>query len=78
LKQVNPKHAWREWLIVPAYQQAMEGNYTLVKELQEVEGKYYRIKPKEFFNAGVVCRTIAVLHIFKSTLIARRNLTYRR
>lgn len=66
MKQVNPKYAWREWLIVPAYQRAMEGDYTLVKELQEVlsspydeqsqevEDKYYRLKPKTFFNAGGV------------------------
>ena len=66
MKQTNPKYTWREWLIVPAYQQAMEGNYTLVKELQEVfshpydeqsqeiEDKYYRLKPKAFFDAGGV------------------------
>jgi len=66
MKQTNPKYAWREWLIVPAYQQAMEGDYTLVKELQEVlnypydeqsqevEDKYYRLKPREFFNVGGV------------------------
>lgn len=66
MKQTNPKYAWREWLIVPAYQQAMEGNYTLVKELQEVlshpydeqsqdvEDKYYRLKPKAFSNVGGV------------------------
>ena len=66
MKQINPKYAWREWLIVPAYQQAMQGDYTLVKELQEVlsypydeqsqevEDKYYRLKPKAFFNVGGV------------------------
>lgn len=66
MKQTNPKYAWREWLVVPAYQQAMQGDYTLVKELQEVlsfpydeqskevEDKYYRLKPKEYFNAGGV------------------------
>jgi uncharacterized protein YdiU (UPF0061 family) len=66
MKQTNPKYTWREWLIVPAYQQAMQGDYTLVRELQEalgnpydeqsqeVEDKYYRLKPKEFFNAGGV------------------------
>ena len=64
MKLTNPKYTWREWLIAPAYQQAEEGNYSLVKELQEVlshpydeqskeiEDKYYRLKPKEFFNAG--------------------------
>ncbi len=66
MKQINPKYAWREWLIVPAYQQAMQGDYTLVKELQavlshpydeqlqDVEDKYYRLRPQAFFNAGGV------------------------
>ncbi len=66
MRQTNPKYAWREWLIVPAYQQAMQGDYTLVKELQEVlsypydeqsqdvEDKYYRLKPKAFSNVGGV------------------------
>jgi len=64
--QVNPKYAWREWLIVPAYEKASESDYSLIKELQEVlgapyeeqskeiEDKYYRLRPKEFFNAGGV------------------------
>jgi uncharacterized protein YdiU (UPF0061 family) len=64
MKQTNPKYAWREWLVVPAYQQAMQGNYTLIKELQEilsypydeqsqeVEDKYYRLKPKAFSRVG--------------------------
>jgi uncharacterized protein YdiU (UPF0061 family) len=66
MKQMNPKYAWREWLVVPAYQQAMQGDYTLVRELQEVlnspydeqsqrvEDKYYRLKPEAFFNVGGV------------------------
>lgn len=66
MKQTNPKYAWREWLIVPAYQQAMQGDYTLVRELQEVlsypydeqsqevEDKYYRLKPRAFFKVGGV------------------------
>ena len=66
MKQANPKYTWREWLVVPAYQRAMQGDYTLLKELQhvlshpydeqskEVEDKYYRLKPKEYFNAGGV------------------------
>ena len=64
MKQVNPKFTWREWLIVPAYEQAQRGDYSLVKEVQEVlnhpyeeqsqavEEKYYRLKPRAFFNAG--------------------------
>ena len=66
MKQTNPKYAWREWLIVPAYQKAMQGDYTLVKELQEVlsypydeqsqevEDKYYLLQPKAFSNVGGV------------------------
>ena len=66
MKQTNPKYTWREWLIVPAYQKAMQGDYTLVKELQEVlsdpydeqsqevEDKYYHLKPQEFSNVGGV------------------------
>jgi uncharacterized protein YdiU (UPF0061 family) len=66
MKQINPKYAWREWLIVPAYQQAMQGDYTLVRELQEVlsapydeqsqrvEDKYYRLKPEALFTVGGV------------------------
>ena len=66
MKQINPKYIWREWLVVPAYKQASKGDYSLVRELQEVLGapydeqtdrvdaKYYQLKPKEFFNAGGV------------------------
>jgi uncharacterized protein YdiU (UPF0061 family) len=64
MKQVNPKYTWREWLVAPAYQQAMNGDYSLVHELQEVltnpydeqskevEDKYYALRPQEFFHAG--------------------------
>ena len=66
MKRVNPKFTWREWLIVPAYERAQQGDYSLIKELQEVlshpyeeqsqaiEEKYYRLKPEAFFNAGGV------------------------
>ena len=66
MKKVNPKYTWREWLIVPAYEQAGQREYALIKELQEVmsypydeqsqevEDKYYRLKPKEFYRAGGV------------------------
>ena len=66
MKQTNPKYTWREWLVVPAYQQAIQGDYTLVRELQEVlsypydeqskevENKYYRLKTRAFFNVGGV------------------------
>jgi uncharacterized protein YdiU (UPF0061 family) len=64
MKLVNPKYILREWFVVPAYQQATGGNYTLVRELQEVmtqpyaeqskeiEEKYYKLKPFEFFELG--------------------------
>ena len=64
MKLVNPKYSLREWFVVPAYQQANEGNYALVRELQEVmtqpyaeqskdmEERYYRLKPFEFFALG--------------------------
>jgi len=64
MKQVNPKYSWREWFVVPAYQQAAEGNYALIRELQDimtqpyaeqskhVEEKYYRLKPSEFCEVG--------------------------
>jgi uncharacterized protein YdiU (UPF0061 family) len=64
MKRVNPKYIMREWFVVPAYQQAATGNYSLVRELQEVmtqpyaeqskevEEKYYRLKPSEFFEVG--------------------------
>ena len=62
----NPKYTWREWLVVPAYQQAMQGDYSLIKELQAVlsqpyaeqseaiAGKYYRLRPKQFMHCGGV------------------------
>ena len=66
MKLVNPKYTLREWFLVPAYDQANEGDYTLIKELQEimtnpyneqsieVENKYYSLKPLEFFELGGV------------------------
>ena len=68
MKRVNPKYTWREWLVVPAYQQAAEGDFTLIEELQAVltnpfdeqsqavEDNYYRLRPEAFFVAGGVCR----------------------
>lgn len=64
MKLVNPKYILREWFVVPAYQQATAGNYSLIRELQDVmtqpyaeqlkdvEDKYYRLKPSEFFEVG--------------------------
>ena len=64
MKRMNPKYAWREWLIAPAYKKAEEGDYSLIKELQavlsnpyeeqssEIEAKYDRLRPEEFFSVG--------------------------
>ena len=64
MKRFNPKYAWREWLIAPAYKKAEKGDYSLIKELQsvfinpyeeqspEVETRYDRLKPQEFFRVG--------------------------
>ena len=64
MKRVNPKYTLREWFVVPAYKQAAEGNYSLVRELQEivthpygeqsqnVEDAYYKRKPAELFQTG--------------------------
>ena len=64
MKRVNPKYTLREWFLVPAYQQAKVGDYTLLRELQEVmtqpyaeqskdvEKKYYSLKPSRFFEVG--------------------------
>ena len=64
MKLINPKYTLREWFLVPAYESAKEGDYTLIKELQEImnepyseqskeiEEKFYRLKPIEFFDVG--------------------------
>ena len=64
MQRVNPKITWREWLIAPAYQQAEQGDTSLIQELQnvfshpydtpsrELEAKYDRLKPGQFFDAG--------------------------
>ena len=64
MRQINPKYTWREWLVAPAYQAAKQGDYSLIKELQDVfscpyeeqskktEEKYYRLKPDQFFYSG--------------------------
>jgi len=64
MKLVNPKYSLREWFVVPTYQQAAAGDYSLLRELQEVmtqpyaeqskdvEAKYYRLKPPELFEVG--------------------------
>ncbi|MCP9887543.1 YdiU family protein [Cyanobium sp. ATX 6A2] len=66
MKRINPRITWREWLIAPAYEQAAQGDTSLIHELQEVfshpydelspelAATYDRLKPREFFNAGGV------------------------
>jgi uncharacterized protein YdiU (UPF0061 family) len=64
MQRTNPKITWREWLIAPAYDQAAIGDFSLIQDLQalfshpydgqpqEVESRYDRLRPREFFNAG--------------------------
>ncbi|MBL4730611.1 MAG: YdiU family protein [Sulfurimonas sp.] len=66
MKLINPRYTLREWFLVPAYKQATQGEYTLIREMQEVmtepyskqskdvEKKYYSLKPSKFFEiAGI-------------------------
>jgi uncharacterized protein YdiU (UPF0061 family) len=66
MKLINPKYTLREWHLVWAYQEAENGNYKPVQELQEImtnpydeqikeiEEKYYIKKPSDFFGiAGI-------------------------
>lgn len=66
MKQINPKYTLREWILVPAYKQAQNGDYSLIHEIQdiminpykelskEIEDKYYKKKPDELFHiAGI-------------------------
>jgi len=64
MQRVNPAITWREWLIAPAYQQAAQGDFKAIHELQrvfshpyaplpaELAATYDRLRPREFFNAG--------------------------
>ncbi|MCP9775107.1 YdiU family protein [Cyanobium sp. WAJ14-Wanaka] len=66
MKRVNPAITWREWLVAPAYEQAAQGDTTLIQELQalfsqpyeappaDLASRYDRLKPRQFFNAGGV------------------------
>lgn len=66
MRRVNPAITWREWLIAPAYEQAAQGDNSLIQELQalfrapydaptpELAATYDRLRPREFFNAGGV------------------------
>ena len=64
MKLANPKYSLREWFVSPAYQQAAKGDYSVIRELQDVmtqpyaeqskemEEKYYKQKPLEYFQIG--------------------------
>jgi len=64
MKSINPKYTLREWLVAPAYQQAGQGDYDLLRELQqvmtrpyaeqsrEIEDKYYMLTPLDVFGVG--------------------------
>jgi len=66
MSQVNPKFTWREWHIVPAYQEAENGEFTRIEALQDMLSKpyeeqsdantdvYYRLRPSSYFGAGGV------------------------
>ena len=66
MKSINPKYTWREWIIASVYEEAENGNYKNIKELQsifsnpyeekslEIQQKYDRLKPLKFFNYGGV------------------------
>ena len=62
--KTNPKYTWREWLIVPAYEQASRGDYSLIHQIhavlnhpyeeqtQAIEDEYYRLRPEAYSYAG--------------------------
>ena len=63
MRRVNPKYTWREWLVAPAYQQAEQGDYALIHEIQDVlaqpyaeqpqaDSRFYRKRPAELANRG--------------------------
>ena len=64
MQRTNPQYTWREWLVAPAYEQAAQGDASLIHALQavfshpydaqsaEVQATYARLKPQQFFNAG--------------------------
>ena len=64
MKKTNPRYTWREWLIVPAYQQAEQGETDRILELQDLFShpyddqsperaeKYDQLRPSSLLNAG--------------------------
>tara|TARA_B100000886_G_scaffold32866_2_gene20485 strand:- start:207 stop:620 length:414 start_codon:yes stop_codon:yes gene_type:complete len=47
MKSLNPVYTWREWMVVPAYEEAEKGIYNKIKELQDVLGNPYKEQPSE-------------------------------
>ena len=45
MKSLNPVYTWREWMVVPAYEEAEKGNYDKIKELQLVFSNPYEEQP---------------------------------
>ena len=66
MKAVNPKYILREWLLVPAYTEAAQGDIRQIHALQAVmtrpyeaqdedtQGRYYTRKPVDAFGLGGV------------------------
>ncbi|MFC3123099.1 protein adenylyltransferase SelO family protein [Agaribacter flavus] len=66
MKQVNPKYTWREWLVVPAYEEATNGDYKRVHDLQwvltqpygelskDIDGVHYQLRPAKYDALGGV------------------------
>jgi uncharacterized protein YdiU (UPF0061 family) len=66
MQRLNPAITWREWLVVPAYERAAQGDFSLIQELQtvfrdpfttpsaELAAIHDRLRPQAFFNAGGV------------------------
>ena len=62
----NPEFTWREWLVVPAYEEAEKGDFTKFMELQQIFDnpyenkigdlgkKYDCLRPSKYLNAGGV------------------------
>ena len=61
---VNPRYAWREWIIAKAYERAEQGNFSDIKEIQDVltnpyedqnddiDEKFNSLRPFHLFNKG--------------------------
>jgi len=66
MRAVNPKYILREWLVVPTYQAAYNGDYEPLRQLQtvmnapyaeqsgEIEAQHDRLKPEQYWGLGGV------------------------